>query len=136
MNLIKPKILAAILLTLICSTANAQQIRYSILVPDIGMTRLDRNGRAVVVMNPIAMRRVGPQVSEFFLQHELGHIRGGHLYQRNRPTWQLEREADRIAVSNVSPQVRQAAANYLYRKNHYNRLHGTGRQRATRLLRY
>ena len=136
MNLIKLKIIAAILIALICSTSNAQQIRYSILVPDIGMARLDRNGKAVVIMNPIAMRRVGPQVSEFFLQHELAHVKRGHLYQRHRPTWQLEREADYTAIRNVTPQVRRAAANYFYQKNHYNRLHGTGRQRAARLLRY
>jgi Zn-dependent peptidase ImmA (M78 family) len=44
---------------------------------DVAVATYER-GRPVIYYNPILIQRVGPELADFFLAHEYGHIAYGH----------------------------------------------------------
>lgn len=98
----------------------------------IARATTDRSGRPVVYYNPIAMRRIGPQVSEFFLAHEHAHHQLNHL-RRPISVRQAEAEADRLAARIASPTAVSAARQWFLRGNGGSRQHGSAYQRASRI---
>ena len=127
------------LLTVICvptweSSANAQGIQTyeRRFIGDIGYAEVDRQGNRVVVMNPAACRRLGPELCSFFRAHEMAHHQLGH-FDRNISVRQKEAEADQYAASMVSPAARQAAQQFFASGRGGGMRHGSSRQRAARV---
>jgi hypothetical protein len=104
-------------------------------------------GRPVIYYNPILMQRIGPQLSDFFMAHEYGHVAYGHsgaaltlggddagaLRQRQ------ELEADCYATETLTdrnPDAVAAALQFFTRLGpfRFDNLHPTGAQRAAKIL--
>jgi hypothetical protein len=104
-------------------------------------------GRPVIYYNPTLMQRVGPQLADFFMAHEYGHIAHGHsgaalslagadagtLRQRQ------ELEADCYATDALAERNGRAVAAALQFFSRlgpfrFDNLHPTGAQRAAKIL--
>lgn len=114
--------------------SEAQQIReyQRRFIGDIGYAAVNRQGTPIVVMNPSACRRLGPELCSFFKAHERAHHTLGH-FNRNISVQQKEAEADRYAASVVSPTIRAAAQNYFASGRGSSRQHGSSQQRLARV---
>ena len=109
-------------------------------LPDIAIASFDEHG-PVIYYNPSLARRVGPWVTEFFREHELGHHKLGHLQRESfsatpfNRAWlrqAYEREADCYAAQRVSPYAVMAAIEFFVRTQGPTRpdiLHPTGYER-------
>jgi len=104
----------------------------NILLNDLGVSRLDRQGNPYITINPVRCRQLGPELCEFFRQHEYGHINLKHL-ERRVGTRRAEVEADCYAAKHVSPSIANAAFNWFSSGNGSSRVHGTSQQRANRV---
>lgn len=89
-------------------------------------------GQPVIYYNPSAVRRAGPQVSQFIRAHEYAHIRLGHMHRRISPR-QAEYEADVLAAQSVPGSTVRATQMWFARGNGGGLYHGTGFQRARRI---
>ena len=126
-------VLATIFGTAFTNSAIAQVTqRSSLLLRDVGKVTLDASGRSQITYNPAICRRLGPELCEYFRQHEMGHVNLRHL-ERGVPTRQAEIEADRYAAAKASPAAVAAAKTFFANGNGGSAAHGTGRQRAARL---
>ncbi|HEX2449584.1 MAG TPA: hypothetical protein VHJ69_00505 [Gemmatimonadales bacterium] len=104
-------------------------------------------GRPIIYYNPILMQRVGPQMADFFMAHEYGHIANGHagaaltlggtdvgtIRQRQ------ELEADCYATAALAERngfAVSAALEFFTRLGpfRFDNLHPTGAQRAAKIL--
>ena len=123
-----------LLMTGIFQTDSQAQVReyQSLLLNDLGVVQKDRNGEAYVTINPLRCRALGPELCEFFRQHEYGHVNLNHL-DRRLSTRQAEIEADCYAAKHVSPSVAQAAVDWFNSGNGASRVHGSSEQRANRV---
>ena len=101
-------------------------------IGDIGYAEVDRRGNPVVVMNPAACRRLGPELCSFFRAHEMAHHQLGH-FNRNISVQQKEAEADRYAASMVSTAARSAAQQFFASGRGGGSQHGSSRQRLARV---
>jgi hypothetical protein len=105
------------------------------------------HGRPTIYYNPSLMRRLGPELSDFFLAHEYGHLYYGHtgaaltnaagdlgaLRQRQ------ELEADcyaTAALAETRPDAVRAALEFFNRMGpfRFDNLHPSGAQRAAKIL--
>lgn len=102
-------------------------------LPNIAITT-HHNGHVVIVYNPNYCNQLGPLVCNFFRAHEYGHVNLGHLIRRAHPA-QAEYEADCWAAKNA-PVQQVRAAYYHFRNRGFmgSWSHGTGLQRAQRVL--
>jgi len=132
--LIIPAISSLFLTTGIFQSDSEAQVRevQSILLNDVGVARLDRQGNPYITINPVRCRQLGPKLCEFFRQHEYGHVHLKHLERQINPR-QAEVEADCYAAKNVSPDVARAASDWFNSGNGASRIHGTSQQRANRV---
>ena len=89
-------------------------------------------GQPVIYYNPIAVRRAGPQVSQFIRAHEYAHIRLGHS-NRRISRHQAEYEADILAARSVPSSTVRATQLWFARGNGGGLYHGSGIQRARRI---
>lgn len=114
--------------------ADAQVIReyQRRFIGDIGYASVDRRGTPIVVMNPAACRRLGPELCSFFKAHERAHHTLGH-FNRNISVQQKEAEADRYAASVVSPAARMAAQRFFASGRGGGMRHGSSQQRLARV---
>ena len=103
-----------------------------VIFNDVGFASLDRQGNPYVAINPIRCRQLGPELCEFFRQHEYGHINLNH-FDRRINTRQAEAEADCYAAKHVSPSVAKAASDWFQSGNGASRVHGSGQSRAARV---
>jgi hypothetical protein len=104
-------------------------------------------GRPVIYYNPVLMQRIGPQLADFFIAHEYGHVAYGHSgaaltlggddvgSRRQRQ----ELEADCYATATLAernPQSVAAALQFFTRLGpfRFDNLHPTGAQRAAKIL--
>ncbi len=113
---------------------------------DVALATYER-GRPVIYYNPLLLQQVGPQLGDFFLAHEYGHIFYGHggaaLAGAGRELGALrqrqELEADCYATAALAPERRDAveAALEFFRRMgpfRFDNLHPTGAQRAAKIL--
>ena len=98
----------------------------------IGWAGIDNAGRRYVAINPRRCRRMGPELCNFFRNHEYAHHQLGHFH-RNISVQQAEAEADRWAAMRSSPASVQAAQRFFARGLGGSRLHGTSQQRLYRI---
>jgi hypothetical protein len=104
-------------------------------------------GRPVIYYNPILMQRIGPQLADFFMAHEYGHVAYGHsgaaLTLGGDDTGALrqrqELEADCYATETLTernPDAVAAALQFFTRLGpfRFDNLHPTGAQRAAKIL--
>ena len=113
---------------------------------DVAMTAYDR-GRPIIYFNPTLMQRVGPQLADFFIAHEYGHVAYGHaggaLSQQDgdlttlRQRQELEADcyATRLLAQDNRPAV-DAALQFFTRMGpfRFDDLHPSGSQRAAKIL--
>ena len=114
------------------ATAQGIQTYERRFIGDIGYAEVDRQGNAVVVMNPAACRRLGPNLCNFFKAHEMAHHQLGH-FDRNITVQQKEAEADLYAASVVSPASRSAAQQFFASGRGGSSRHGSSQQRLARV---
>ena len=100
---------------------------------NVAQATTDRQGRPVVAYNPAACALLGPEMCEFIRAHEYGHIAMGHLYD-GTPDRKAEAEADCWAAKHASPAAVRAAANYFNKGYFGSSIHGSGPQRARRVV--
>ena len=113
---------------------------------DVALVTYER-GRPVIYYNPILMQRIGPQLADFFMAHEYGHVAYGHSgaaltlggddagARRQRQ----ELEADCYATETLAernPDAVAAALQFFTRLGpfRFDNLHPTGAQRAAKIL--
>ena len=117
----------------LCQSASGQIREYRRpLFGDIGYAQLDRRGNPVVVINPRMCRRLGPELCNFFRNHEYAHHQLGHFH-RNISVQQAEAEADRWAAMRSSPASVLAAQRYFASGRGATRMHGSSQQRLMRV---
>ena len=105
------------------------------------------HGRPVIYYNPILMQRVGPNLADFFMAHEYGHVAHGHagaaltLGGNDVGTLrqQQELEADCYATATLAERNGAAVVAALRFFNRlgpfrFDNLHPTGAQRAAKIL--
>jgi len=105
------------------------------------------HGRPVIYLNPTLMQRVGPELADFFLAHEYGHIAYGHAGGALAEPWdelstirqRQELEADCYATEILAPDNRpavDAAIQFFSRMGQFrfDNLHPSGSQRAAKIL--
>lgn len=102
-------------------------------MPGIAKTVV-RGNQAVIYYNPMALRRLGPDMDAFVRAHEYGHIRLGH-FRRNISPRVREAEADIYAARVTSPRSAAAARQYFMSGYGGGIYHGTPRMRAMRVTR-
>ena len=134
------------LLVTMAVPANAMQIR-EVPVPhlrDASIATYDQYG-PVIYYNPQALKRLGPQISEFVRAHEHAHHFLKHMQREKFSGWQtdmvqmrrsFELEADCYAAKKVSQRVALAAAENFSRtqgSRRPGRLHPTGIERANKI---
>jgi len=104
-------------------------------------------GRPVIYYNPILMQRVGPQLADFFMAHEYGHIAHGHAGAalalggtdvgtvRQRQELEADCYATAALAERNGPAV-AAALQFFSRLGpfRFDNLHPTGAQRAAKIL--
>ena len=113
--------------------AQIREVR-SIFLNDLGVVREDRSGNPYVTINPVRCRQLGPQLCEFFKQHEYGHVNLDHFGRGTDPQ-RAEAEADCYAARHVSASIAQAAIDWFNAGNGASSVHGTSQQRAARVAR-
>ncbi len=105
------------------------------------------HGRPTIYYNPLLLQQIGPELTEFFLAHEYGHLFHGHpggalaggdagiasVRQRQ------ELEADCYAAARLglaNPEAVRAAARFFSRMGpfRFDTLHPSGAQRAANIL--
>jgi hypothetical protein len=113
---------------------------------DVAVASYER-GRPVIYYNPTLLQRVGPELADFFLAHEYGHIAYGHTggaLAEPRDDWSAlrlkqELEADcyatQILAAENLPAV-EAARQFFSRMGpfRFDNLHPSGSQRAAKIL--
>jgi hypothetical protein len=113
---------------------------------DVAVATYER-GRPVIYYNPILIQRVGPELADFFLAHEYGHIAYGHAggaLAEPRDDWgnlrqKQELEADCYATQTLADDNRpavDAALQFFSRMGQFrfDNLHPSGSQRAAKIL--
>jgi hypothetical protein len=103
--------------------------------------------RPVIYYNPVLMETVGPELAEFFLAHEYGHVRYGHsgaaLTESGTDLGTLrqrqELEADCYATTVLAernPDAVQSAVAFFRKMGpfRFDNLHPSGAQRAAKIL--
>lgn len=113
---------------------------------DVAITRID-DGQATIYYNPALLERLGPQLAEFVMAHEEGHVFFGHAggaLLAGQPDFaqvrqQQELEADCWAARTLGPTDRdavQAAVRFFTELGpvRFDRVHPTGAQRVARIL--
>jgi hypothetical protein len=113
---------------------------------DVAITRID-GGQATIYYNPVLIERLGPQLGDFVLAHEEGHVHFGHAggaMLTSQPDFaqlrqQQELEADCWAageLGSASPDAVRAAIRFFTELGpvRFDRVHPTGEQRAARIL--
>lgn len=93
-----------------------------------------RGGTPIIYYNPIALKRMGPEVGQFVRAHEYAHLRLGH-FRRNMSYSAREAEADLYAAMTAPPRSVQAARNWFLQGRGGGLAHGSPRMRASRLSR-
>jgi hypothetical protein len=105
------------------------------------------HGRPVIYFNPTLMQRVGPELADFFLAHEYGHIAYGHAggalaeprdelsNLRQRQELEADCYATEILATDNRPAV-DAAIQFFSRMGQFrfDNLHPSGSQRAAKIL--
>ncbi len=116
-------------------------------LPDVALAQVDRVD-PVIYYNPARFQRYGPELSNFFLAHEYGHIALHHTREgmadstddaRDAGLRAQELEADCWAASHIGRDRRtaiEAAIRFFTRLGpfRFDAVHPTGAQRAERLL--
>jgi hypothetical protein len=116
-------------------------------IPDIAVAAVD-DSHPVIYYNPRMARRYGPQLTEFFLAHEYGHIALKHTRSglselpdaaRDSALRAQELEADCYAAGRAEPSGRvasEAAIRFFTRLGpfRFDQVHPTGSQRAAQIL--
>ena len=116
-------------------------------IDDIAIATVDLPQPAIYY-NPIRARRYGPQLTEFFLAHEYGHIALHHTRAglsvltdeaRDSALQAQELEADCYAARRAEPRARaasEAAIRFFTRLGpfRFDAVHPTGSQRAARIM--
>ncbi len=113
---------------------------------DVAVATYER-GRPVIYYNPTLLQRVGPELADFFLAHEYGHIAYGHAggaLSEPRDDWSAlrqkqELEADCYATQVLADENRpavEAALQFFGRMGpfRFDNLHPSGAQRAAKIL--
>lgn len=103
--------------------------------------------RAIIYYNPTLLQTVGPELAEFFLAHEYGHVRYGQSGAALTATGadlgalrqRQELEADCYAtqvLAERNPQAVQSAIAFFRRMGpfRFDNLHPSGAQRAAKIL--
>ena len=114
-----------------CATAQVPEIPNPQL-NDIARVIPTPNG-PVIEYNPIVCQQAGTLICGFFRTHEYGHVVLGHGYRSQWPQ-QMEAEADCWAAANASAAEVNAAYVFFQNGGGGTFVHGTGPQRAQRLL--
>ncbi len=116
-------------------TANAQFGVPEIPNPNLGDIAMVTNSPRgpVIIYNPILCRRAGPALCEFYKWHEYGHIAMGHTIVPNWPQVK-EFQADCWAAKNAPRVALQAAFQWFRSGGGASPIHGSGRQRAQRIM--
>ena len=104
-------------------------------------------GRPIIYYNPILMQRVGPQLADFFMAHEYGHVSYGHAGAAltlgatdvGATRQRQELEADcyaTVALAERNGVAVSAALEFFTRLGpfRFDNLHPTGAQRAAKIL--
>jgi hypothetical protein len=113
---------------------------------DVAMTAYE-HGRPLIYFNPTLMQRIGPQLADFFIAHEYGHVAYGHaggaLSQphddlsalRQRQELEADCYATRLLAEDNRPAV-EAALQFFTRMGpfRFDDLHPSGSQRAAKIL--
>lgn len=113
---------------------------------DVAVTTYER-GRPAIYFNPALMQRVGPQLADFFIAHEYGHVAYGHaggaLSQpdgdltalRQRQELEADCYATKLLAQDNRPAV-DAALQFFTRMGpfRFDDLHPSGSQRAAKIL--
>ena len=113
---------------------------------DVAVTAYE-HGRPVIYFNPALMQRIGPQLADFFIAHEYGHVAYGHtggaLSQpdddlsalRQRQELEADCYATRLLAEDNRPAV-EAALQFFTRMGpfRFDNLHPSGSQRAAKIL--
>ncbi len=113
---------------------------------DVAVATYER-GRPVIYFNPTLMQRVGPELADFFLAHEYGHIAYGHAGgalaeprdELSNLRQRQELEADCYATEILATDNRaavDAAIQFFSRMGQFrfDNLHPSGSQRAAKIL--
>jgi len=113
---------------------------------DVAVATYER-GRPVIYFNPTLMQRVGPELADFFLAHEYGHIAYGHAGgalaeprdELSNLRQRQELEADCYATQLLAADNRaavDAAVQFFSRMGQFrfDNLHPSGSQRAAKIL--
>ena len=117
-----------------CSNAAAQVPEIpNTNLGDIAMVTLDNFGNPVIIYNPIICQQIGPYLCEFYKAHEYGHVNLGHAYTGQHPAVR-EAEADCWAAQNAPIPAVQAAIQWFSSGGGTSWHHGTGLQRAQRVI--
>jgi hypothetical protein len=113
---------------------------------DVAVTAYE-HGRPFIYFNPTLMQRIGPQLADFFVAHEYGHVAYGHaggaLSQphddltalRQRQELEADCYATRLLAEDNRPAV-EAALQFFTRMGpfRFDDLHPSGSQRAAKIL--
>jgi len=113
---------------------------------DVAVTAYE-HGRPLIYFNPTLMQRIGPQLADFFIAHEYGHVAYGHaggaLSQphddlsalRQRQELEADCYATRLLAEDNRPAV-EAALQFFTRMGpfRFDDLHPSGSQRAAKIL--
>jgi len=105
-------------------------------LPDIAGVRSIEGVGTVIFYNPALCAKAGQELCEFFRMHEYGHIAMGHLTVSNpdqETRKREEAEADRWAAKNAPTYAVKAAHRHFQSGGGETPVHGTGRERATRI---
>lgn len=103
-------------------------------LPDIAMVQFLPGERPVILYNPILCREAGPALCEFYRFHEYAHIELRHHQRDDLSAQEKEREADRWAAQRAPLVSVQAAYRFFVAGGGSTPLHGSGSQRAERML--
>lgn len=101
--------------------------------PDIAGIRVLPNGQVAIIYNPVICAQAGQALCGFYREHEHCHIQLGHTIRSIWP-WQMELEADCCAAKIASNIQAAAAYNWFSSGGGATPTHGTGQQRAARIL--
>jgi hypothetical protein len=148
---------AGLVVTVLLATASAAPLAAAQRLVDVRQVASDtlhdvavatyERGLPVIYYNPTLMQRVGPELADFFLAHEYGHIAYGHaggaLAEPRDDLSSLrqkqELEADCYATQLLAAENRSAvdAARQFFSRMgpfRFDNLHPSGSQRAAKIL--
>ena len=103
-------------------------------LPDIAAVQLLPNRAHVVLYNPALCQKAGRILCEFYRYHEYGHIVLKHTQRQDLTRQEKEAEADRWAAQHAPLPCVIAAYRYFSTGQGGSLLHGTGRNRAARMI--